>query len=292
MSGCGRMRAQLEAERRERIRLDQVREECNGMLHAARSHIQKMTKTQHQLGAAEIGAIRQKMSDAEKSIVSSPDAAKEELQDLMQQVVATDIRTRRETKEWDEGVAQVETLSVQVRLRIESLAALSTKMAQDSIAQLRSEFDHIVSTSYSNEEKRKAYKDIGAKAAEVATENENELVRREVLRSIRKTLRTMGFTPSKPKLQSKDGRQVVRMVGVLPSGRSAVFHVHIDGTTEFDFEGYHGSACKDSLDTLMTELRKEEVEGKVTQFVWHNPDRLEKGEMDLPYGGRTQSKGV
>jgi hypothetical protein len=78
----------------------------------------------------------------------------------------------------------------------------------------------------------------------------------------------------------------------MPSGRSAVFNVDISGRMEFDFDGYPGMECEQSLDQMIDRLRDEfEVDSDIIQRDWKNPDKISKGSRGFPKGGSSKSMG-
>ena len=115
-----------------------------------------------------------------------------------------------------------------------------------------------------------------------------ENARRHIASSLHRTMSEMEFTMDKPRMI--DGKVVIR--GRMPSGRSAVFNIDISGRMEFDFDGYPGRECEQSLDQMIERLRDEfEVDSSIIQHDWKNPDRISKGSKGFPKGGSSRSMG-
>ncbi len=115
-----------------------------------------------------------------------------------------------------------------------------------------------------------------------------ENARRHIASSLVTTMREMEFTMDKTRVN--DGNVVIR--GRMPSGRSAVFNIDISGRMEFDFDGYPGKECEQSLDQMIERLRDEfEVDSSIIQRDWKNPDRISKGSKPFPKGGSSRSMG-
>ena len=115
-----------------------------------------------------------------------------------------------------------------------------------------------------------------------------ENARRHIVSSLVTTMSEMEFTMDKTRVN--DGNVVIR--GRMPSGRSAVFNIDISGRMEFDFDGYPGKECEQSLDQMIERLRDEfEVDSSIIQRDWKNPDRISKGSKGFPKGGSSRSMG-
>ena len=115
-----------------------------------------------------------------------------------------------------------------------------------------------------------------------------ENARRHIASSLVTTMREMEFTMDKTRVN--DGNVVIR--GRMASGRSAVFNIDISGRMEFDFDGYPGKECEQSLDQMIERLRDEfEVDSSIIQRDWKNPDRISKGSKPFPKGGSSRSMG-
>jgi len=115
-----------------------------------------------------------------------------------------------------------------------------------------------------------------------------ENARRHIAASLYQTMEEMEFTMDKTR--KIDGNVVIK--GRMPSGRSAVFNIDISGRMEFDFDGYPGRECEQSLDQMIERLKDEfEVDSSIIQRDWKNPDRISKGSKGFPKGGSSRSRG-
>ena len=96
----------------------------------------------------------------------------------------------------------------------------------------------------------------------------------------------MGFIVQPPCLEgdAESGR-TVRLLGKLPSGKTASFNVHLDGKMDFDFDGYEGKACSKELEHIDQLLEQQfSIKLSENQITWKNPDKIAKGAMQQPTG--------
>ena len=117
-----------------------------------------------------------------------------------------------------------------------------------------------------------------------------EATRRHIILSLKKTMEDMGFIVSTPKFISETNQVVIS--GVMPSGKTVLFRVSLDGNLMFDLDGYQGRECAKDLDKVLdTLVERFEMQCSPPQYNWKNPDRISKGSKGFPSGGKTQSAG-
>ena len=112
------------------------------------------------------------------------------------------------------------------------------------------------------------------------------MILRETVISIRKSLRSAGFTVHKP-TKTKDG--YVKVLAKKPSGNTALCKINLEGIFEYNFDSYKGMSCLKDIDSFETDLQ--DVYGfKLSdkKVLWENPDRIKKGSRENPTGGQTK----
>ena len=116
----------------------------------------------------------------------------------------------------------------------------------------------------------------------------DETLRREIVTSLMKAMRDLGFAVGTPTIDKDTGGVV--LIGTLPSNRSIRFEVNLDGQMEFDMNGFLERKCADHLDEVLGIL---ETNFSITtgpiQHNWKNPDKISKGSKGFPSGGNTRT---
>lgn len=116
---------------------------------------------------------------------------------------------------------------------------------------------------------------VGQQLAEAEFKQQvEEDVRKEMVKAIYKSLKTAGFNPLKPKLQTTDdGETIVVVQASRPNGNQANFRVSIDGSVIYKFDNYKGQLCKQDMEKVLPQF--EEIYGiKLSdeRVLWSNPD--------------------
>ena len=116
----------------------------------------------------------------------------------------------------------------------------------------------------------------------------DETLRREIVTSLMKAMRDLGFAVGTPTIDKDTGGVV--LIGTLPSNRSIRFEVNLDGQMEFDMNGFLERKCADHLDEVLGIL---ETNFSITtgpiQHNWKNPDKISKGSKGFTSGGNTRT---
>lgn len=116
----------------------------------------------------------------------------------------------------------------------------------------------------------------------------DETLRREIVTSLMKAMRDLGFAVGTPTIDKDTGGVV--LIGTLPSNRSIRFEINLDGQMEFDMNGFLERKCADHLDEVLGIL---ETNFSITtgpiQHNWKNPDKISKGSKGFPSGGNTRT---
>lgn len=126
-------------------------------------------------------------------------------------------------------------------------------------------------------------------------EQEQEEVRREIVRGLRQVLTGMGFSVDRARLGSNSETGKVVLAGSLPSGRTARFLIASDGTIDYDFDGYHSSGeCGKDSEKIRSRLEKQcQGQTTVVEVHWKDrvPTRLGKNARPIPTQIRTLAQG-
>lgn len=283
MSMSGRRRLELERQRLEQLRLNQVRAECTALLDRCDERIREVRDVAtQQLAAAELRACVDELAEVRATVEASPDqalAASRGVTDRIETVLAT---AQQRAGAWSERQVQA-AANTRASVRQVEAALVAAGKSEGAEAARR---QAAKAGRLADEGRVEEAANAAAKAWELAGSALDaslaEKARKEAVRGLIATLKGMGFVVPGPRLV--EGRVV--LAGRLASGRLARFEVAVDGEMEFDLDGYEGRACAEDMEKVETTLRdKFGVQLGPPQVVWKNPDRRSKGARDLPPGG-------
>lgn len=272
MSMSGRRRLELERARQEALRLEQVHGECDALARVCEELLASVQDVAvQQLAADELRPCVQRLAQARQHSREQPDATRAELRAVAAGIQAAIVRGESKARAWT--TAQTEAVAAARTAQ----AVASTSAATDA-ARLAREAE--AAAIAGDLESSETLAEASGTAVEAATEvNLNEKIRREVVKGLMGTLRSMGFVLVGPRLH--DG--MVTMEGRLASGRRARFDVSLDGELSFDLDGYEGRACAKDMEKVETSLRDQfGVRLGPPQVVWKNPDRISRGAKPVP----------
>ena len=128
---------------------------------------------------------------------------------------------------------------------------------------------------------------ITPKEIESITEEAEELliteeVRKNVVKSIIKSLKGSEFEVSAPELIKDDNGGIVRIIAKKPSGKRAVCKVGLNGKLEYTFDNYEGLTCVKDIDKFNKDLEEiYSIKLSDKKVLWENPDRISKGAIDI-----------
>lgn len=109
-----------------------------------------------------------------------------------------------------------------------------------------------------------------------------EEVRRDVVKSIIKSLKDSEFTVEHPEIIQDDKGGVVKITAKKPSGKRAICKIALDGKLEYLFDNYEGLTCVKDIDKFTKELEEiYSVKLSNKQVIWQNPDRISKGALNI-----------
>lgn len=118
---------------------------------------------------------------------------------------------------------------------------------------------------------------------------ENEEIRREMVKAVSQSLKQAGFNVLKPRLQKEGENDIVLVQANRPSGNSAKFRIHLNGSVRYEFDNYRGQRCKEDMQQVLPKLS--EVYGvnlSDERVIWENPDdRLMDAKPITPLKTRT-----
>ena len=277
MSGAGRMRAILEARRKEELRKERVREECAALLAAIQNKINNMSTAEVQGVSGELSSLMQRRERTSGNIQSSPDESLVVIKEMVTQLSELSIKGERDAEAWDDKKRAWMIQMEETELHIESLGNLRFKRAQKAHKELKRKIQKMKTVGYSE---GPALEMITQEVDNVKMEIQEEEIRREIIVGLIKTLKQIGMSASKPK---KGEENWVVLTGTLPNGKQARFQIAQDGTTEFSFHGYKGVSCKDQLDNIKDQLLASyNIDSSIEQFNWYeDPELIEKGAKDF-----------
>ena len=120
----------------------------------------------------------------------------------------------------------------------------------------------------------------------ISKESENiaitEEVRRDVVKSIIKSLKDSEFTVEHPEIIQDDKGGVVKITAKKPSGKRAICKIALDGKLEYLFDNYEGLTCVKDIDKFTKELEEiYSVKLSNKQVIWQNPDKISKGALNI-----------
>ena len=109
-----------------------------------------------------------------------------------------------------------------------------------------------------------------------------EEVRKDVVKSIIKSLRGNEFEVSAPELIKDDNGGIVKIIAKKPSGKRAVCKVGLNGKLEYIFDNYEGLTCVKDIDKFNKDLEEiYSIKLSDKKVLWENPDKISKGAIDI-----------
>lgn len=280
MSMSGQRLLELEQERKEQLRLAQVRAECTALLDACQATLSGVRDVAvQQYAAVELREVAATLSSAREGLKEQPDATLPTLVQVQESLHQALAGAEAKAKAWTTQQARAVGATRAAAQRVVALTTLGdvgekTRTTSEQIqAAIKSAEAGDVATS------TRILAEADAQMNAVRSKVLEEQVRREVVKGLLKTLRELGFMVVGPALESG----VVVLEGRLASGRKARFEVSLEGKMNFDLDGYEGRACAEEMEKVEVVLRDRfGVRLGPPQVVWKNPDRLSQGALNLP----------
>ena len=303
MSSRGMTQAQVEARRREleRQQEESRRKKVKQQTTALAQSIEQTQRTLAASGTAawvqeEIREIMDAVNKAKDTPTSGNiDAAFNELN--MQQAKISSLsetsNQRQDALQREQWMAESAVIGLKLELetriedieRTEALEQLNTLIRRTKDLSATVQKGQINGLQQHIDELRKSALEIN----ELDMKNSiDETLRREIVTSLMKAMRDLGFAVGTPTIDKDTGGVV--LIGTLPSNRSIRFEVNLNGQMEFDMNGFLERKCADHLDEVLGIL---ETNFSITtgpiQHNWKNPDKISKGSKGFPSGGNTRT---
>jgi len=303
MSSRGMTQAQVEARRREleRQQEESRRKKVKQQTTALAQSIEQTQRTLAASGTAawvqeEIREIMDAVNKAKDTPTSGNiDAAFNELN--MQQAKLSSLsetsNQRQDALQREQWMAESAVIGLKLELetriedieRTEALEQLNTLIRRTKDLSATVQKGQINGLQQHIAELRQAALEIHEKDMKQSID---ETLRREIVTSLMKAMRDLGFAVGTPTIDKDTGGVV--LIGTLPSNRTIRFEVNLDGQMEFDMNGFLERKCADHLDEVLGIL---ETNFSITtgpiQHNWKNPDKISKGSKGFPSGGNTRT---
>ncbi|MBU0554233.1 hypothetical protein KKF91_19485 [Myxococcota bacterium] len=320
MSNYGTYQVELERQRQEQLRIQQLSGQLNAQMEQARlalgavlaPEVEARLKAQRAQLLAQLPKAMQTwetraviIAGLEKAVAQAQAVAGQWQRAVVQAKAEIEAEARAKAEAEALAKAEAEALAkaeAEARAKAEAEAeieAVAPRLAvmQSPLSATAAEQAKLAQAALERGRAAAAVGDVaGAVAAAAAIEaaatafdaaEQQEMVRRETVTGLVKILSSMGFIAARPKRRAED--DVVILEGQLPSGRRARFEVEASGVLSFDLNGYPGRDCKADLDHVSAEMTQRfGVQLKPLQFNWSNPDRDLKEARSTPQGGGAQ----
>ena len=267
----------------EELRLQSVRAACEELVAAYRARLAEVTDTAtQQLAAEALSASSATMVQARELIQAQPDRAHADLTGALQAACNAIAQAESAAHQWQ--AEQTAAVAAAQAVRAQTAAIVDADDPAAVLVERARNAAHTaveLAASGARVAAEKATKTARALVVEAHQARLDETIRRETVKALLKSLKSMGFVVARPAMQAG----VVVLEGRLPSGRRARFEVAVDGELVFELDGYEGHACAKDLQRITTDLRdRYGVRMGPPQFVWTQPERISKGARSLPVG--------
>lgn len=290
MSSIGYAKAKLEKQRKEQLRLEQLRKRAQGLLASCQQTIRAVTDPAVlQLVAKDLQEIQKTLSLIPPQIISAPEQANKQLKKTQKHLNKVISKAETAVKKWSKQQAQAKAKLEAVQQSLQAEKQSANKAGQETLAKAEQQIAQAASLYREGrfDEMTSLCKQADDLIEKAGQESFDESVRKEVVKGLLATLTNMGFAVEPPQLQAKDNNAgVVTLSGRMPSGKMAKFEVNLDGHLSFDFDGYEGRACGKDLEKINQTLQEQfAVQLSESQVTWKNPDKIAKGARNLPVSG-------
>jgi hypothetical protein len=287
MSMEGWRRAELERQRREQLRLQQVTAQAQAMLAACQQGLSTISDPAvQQFAQASLREVVSRLNAATKLIAVNPDAALGELLGVQGRLTQAVAAAEQAAHRWSTEQVQTRARLAEARARVD--AGRSVEGAAVSALQERVVRAESLHAAGKHGAAAKLLEGIETDVEQAVATALNERARREIVGALLSTLQTMGFVVEAPQLvaDERTGSMVV-LTGRLPSGRMARFEIQLDGQLRFDLDGYEGRSCAKEMAGIEEKLRERfRVKLGPPQVNWKNPDRISSTARPLPIGAQ------
>jgi hypothetical protein len=273
------------------IQLEQLKKEAGASLNDTNDMLRHiLNPVVQQLIGPQLRQLQPQIKKVSELIQTDPQQAKSLSENLKRQIQEMLENSQKQLQKDSHAKAKANIALEQIKQQLEVYMAESSQVTDESTQQVRKLID--TANMYYQQSQYKQVEESCHQAAgmlkQASEKNFDETVRREVVQGLLTTLTNMGFIVQPPCLEGdNESGKIVRLLGKLPSGKTASFNVHLDGKMDFDFDGYEGKACAKELEHI-DQLLEQQFSIKLgeNQITWKNPDKIAKGAMQHPTGNR------
>lgn len=215
----------------------------------------------------EMGGYRKKIESRVKSIIDEANTN------------ASEWRAKKE-KEREKRILQTKIEDIEDNLKKENIESKENIEKRDKLLQQIETTKESLNNDSDNIEN--VVQDIEAIDKEIDDIRITEEVRREVVKSIIKSLKGSEFEVSAPELIKDDNGGIVKIIAKKPSGKRAVCKVALNGKLEYIFDNYEGLTCVKDIDKFNKDLEEiYSIKLSDKKVLWENPDKISKGAIDI-----------
>ena len=215
----------------------------------------------------EMGVYRKKIESRVKSIIDEANTN------------ASEWRAKKE-KEREKRILQTKIEDIEDNLKKENIESKENIEKRDKLLQQIETTKESLNNDSDNIEN--VVQDIEAIDKETDDIRITEEVRREVVKSIIKSLKGSEFEVSAPELIKDDNGGIVKIIAKKPSGKRAVCKVSLNGKLEYIFDNYEGLTCVKDIDKFNKDLEEiYSIKLSDKKVLWENPDKISKGAIDI-----------
>ena len=215
----------------------------------------------------EMGVYRKKIESRVKSIIDEANTN------------ASEWRAKKE-KEREKRILQTKIEDIEDNLKKENIESKENIEKRDKLLQQIETAKESLNNDSDNIEN--VVQDIEAINKETDDIRITEEVRREVVKSIIKSLKGSEFEVSAPELIKDDNGGIVKIIAKKPSGKRAVCKVSLNGKLEYIFDNYEGLTCVKDIDKFNKDLEEiYSIKLSDKKVLWENPDKISKGAIDI-----------
>ncbi|MEI0579755.1 hypothetical protein [Brachyspira pilosicoli] len=215
----------------------------------------------------EMGVYRKKIESRVKSIIDEANTN------------ASEWRAKKE-KEREKRILQTKIEDIEDNLKKENIESKENIEKRDKLLQQIETAKESLNNDSDNIEN--VVQDIEAIDKETDNIRITEEVRREVVKSIIKSLKGSEFEVSAPELIKDDNGGIVKIIAKKPSGKRAVCKVSLNGKLEYIFDNYEGLTCVKDIDKFNKDLEEiYSIKLSDKKVLWENPDKISKGAIDI-----------
>jgi len=273
------------------IQLEQLKKEAGVLLNDTTDMLRHIYNPAiQQLIGPQLRQLQPQIKNVTELIQTDPMQARAQSEDLKKQLQQMLDTSQEQLQKAAQTKAKAHATLEHVKQQLEAYIEEASQGSDEATPQIRKLID--TATNQYQQGQFEQVKESCQRAAgmlkHASEKTFEETIRKEVVRGLLTTLTNRGFIVQPPCLEGrKESGNTVRLLGKLPSGKTASFNVHLDGRMDFDFDGYEGRACAKELEHIDQLLGQQfSIKLSENQITWKNPDKIAKGAMQHPTGNR------